>query len=218
MNNRVLSVGVQHYKLCDLTDDDMDRLETSNYTTQFTIGSLEVQLPWEGQVQAQIKQKLKHHAGELRSWPTSHHDTWRRMRIGAHHQPTSATVGHGFTGTWIGATIAERVAASGAHWDSAWDPIFSAQHQLGKEDGCEPNLDNAISTLAVWDKDGQHICLRAQHGVTLAEVFDEFGTHENYRTLLDEWLKGSLLIRRKPPRGLRGSGSGRKYATWRPDR
>ena len=55
--------------------------------------------------------------------------------------------------------------------------------------------------------DGQRIRLRDQCGVTLADVFEHFGPTQTYGTLHDEWMKGKLLLRARPTRGARGSGS-----------
>jgi len=92
--------------------------------------------------------------------------------------------------------MADRMAASGAQRD----PIFSRDWLFagsGLSRGW-PDLDNAISTLAVWDTHEEHVCLREQHGVTLAELFSEFGSTQTYRTIYEEWQKGKLLFRAKP--------------------
>ena len=152
---------------------------------------------------------MKFYVGEVRSWPTSHQDRWRGMdalSTDLAYWTTVTTLGHSFRATKVAATVNERQAAGGA----SHDPTFSAPHQLWRAEGCDPDLDNAISTLAVWDKDKTHICVREHHGVTISEVFEYFCETLDYRTLLDEWLKGTILIRGKPPRGTNGGRTRRQ--------
>jgi len=193
--------GVNGYKLCEMTEEDMDRPFTCNYSQNMKVGPHQLSASWDSRVQLQLKGKMAQHAGEVRSWPTSRPDTWRLMRVANDHL-SYITVGFFFRGTEIETTIEKRMAASGAQRD----PIFSSSHELGKADNCWPDLENAISTLAVWDTREENVCLREQYGVTLAELFSEFGSTQTYRTLLEEWQKGKLLVRAKPIRGARGSG------------
>ena len=225
VNNRIRAIGVSiltAYPLCDLEENDLNRPTTNNWSASIQLSTGVFQLPREGLIQAQIKSTMKLHAGEVRSWPARARDVWRYLEpyshcdyntcgprcIGKTCGPTVTTVGGDSPSTKIAPTTWDRIFA--ARWVEA-DPVFSAQDQLVKEGGCQPNLENAISRLAVWDEDGHRICVREQYGVTLAEVFDRFGDTQTYRTLLDEWSSGMLLIHAKPPRG---TSAGKRRHVW----
>ena len=60
---------------------------------------------------------------------------------------------------------------------------------------CHPSLDDAVSTMVVWDKDWQNLCIREVHAVTLAEVFDSLGDHYNCTDLYHMWAAGRLVMR-----------------------
>jgi hypothetical protein len=165
----------------------------------------------EARAHMQINDFMKIHQGEVRSWPTSRHDKWRVMRFGPHCvELRTITAGQFCRSTKIDITIQERMIAYGAKKDL----IFSSPRQLGRAIDCEPDVNNAISTLAVWDLDDEQVCLREHWGVTLAEVFDELGsTHtlwQTYLPLYNEWLKGKLLIRARPQLGTSTGGKGKR--------
>jgi len=207
--------GTNGYKLCEMTELDMDRPNTCNYSQKTKLGAHQLKASWESRVQLQLKGKMTQYAGEVRSWPTSRPDKWRLMSVADDHL-RSTRVGQFFRGTLIGATIQERVAERVAAGGAQQDPIFSNPLEPGwmAYNNCWPDLDNAISTLAVWDTRQEKInfgtrtvCLREQYGVTLAELFSEFGSTQTYRTIYEEWQKGKLLVRAKPTRGVRGGGT-----------
>ena len=87
--------------------------------------------------------------------------------------------------------------------------------------GCDPDLTNAISTVAVYDvKLPDSICWRDVKGVTLSEVFYFYEDDFSYKTLYDIWLQGALLIRCRDKRGSSGGrrGSGSTSSQWRSSR
>ena len=217
VDNRVRTMGSK-YKLCDLEENDITRPRTSNWSDKVqTGGGAVLQFGLDGRIHSQIQATLKCHAGEVRSWPTSALDAWHCLEpynhcnnttcgprcVGDTCGPAPSTVGGDNNSTKIGATEWDRWTEPGPGWIQSDTTVFSDEDQMVRKGGCKPNLENAISRLAVWDEDGHRICVREQYGVTLAEVFDRFGDTQTYRTLLDEWSKGMLLIQRKGNRGTR---------------
>lgn len=158
-----------------------------------------------------IVRVMKHHHGEVRSWPTRSLDTWRHILFELYYNSQIAeAVGQSYQATDIHTTITARLSAadSGCAVD-----YFSADHL--KIDGCEPDLNQGISTLAVYDQHPGRICVRQNFGVTLPEVFHHFGATQNYATLLHEWSRGRVLMRARPTRGGRGGPSSKANSSKR---
>ena len=59
---------------------------------------------------------------------------------------------------------------------------------------CNPNLNNAISTVEVLDHDGQGVCMRSVTGVSLGELFEKKGTEYTFGELYNKWLRGRIVM------------------------
>ena len=63
---------------------------------------------------------------------------------------------------------------------------------------CKPNINCAISRIAVMDENGKDLCLRADQVVSLAEVFLHFGHEAGYKELYAGWMNtGKVAIARR---------------------
>ena len=89
------------------------------------------------------------------------------------------------------------------HEEGDWwgDPVFSWDNSRSV-DGCDPDLDNAISTFIVRDKSSARFfddgwCVRDGQGITLAELLFQFMDTHTYEQLYFSWLSCKLLIRRR---------------------
>ena len=212
----VLSTNIRHeYPLFQMTDMDIDRSKFplgeghGRRSVLRTCDGKSVLLPCVWQVQKQIQATVTEHKGEVRSWPTNRHDAWRPVQsvyAGVTiTPPTPKEMGHNFEQTMIEPSVFERCAVRGV----SYDPMFTSRLRCVHERGCHPDLDRAISTLAVWDNNDQTMCVRQHWGVTLAEAFDRLGSRVKYRTLYDEWLKGKLLFRASRERSIAQRSDGR---------
>ena len=74
------------------------------------------------------------------------------------------------------------------------DPVFTSTHTAHH---CKPDLDNAISTFIVHDKE-DGLCVRSGPGIMLAQLFEILGDSHPYAELYGAWCSGKLLVRRRP--------------------
>jgi hypothetical protein len=165
---------------------------------------------------------MKHHYAEVRSWPTGCPDKWRVVKcpnldcqdrvedfLGGKARATCVPkTRYDRLHTWNGGVVARglRDCKDGIFSDEnpkVWVYCDALVPTAGPwAERCAPDLDQAISTLAVWSNGtGSAVCLRKQYGVTLSEVFERFGSCQTYKTLYDEWMKGKLLSRSRLARG-----------------
>ena len=190
-----VQAGCHEYPLFQMTYNDMHRSRfplCEGHGRQSVLRTC--YMPWIWQVRQQIQATLTEHQGEVRSWPTNRRDAWRPVEseyAGATMKLTTKELGHNFKQTMIEPSVFQRCAARGV----GYDPIFTSRFRCVHERGCHPDLDRAISTLVVWDTNGQTMCIRQHSGLTLAEAFEALGSKVKYRTLYLEWLKGKLLFR-----------------------
>ena len=137
---------------------------------------------------SQVDGKVIQHCGEVRTWQTQP-DHWVRLDPDSEFHSWEKLGGDHYQ-TAVGKTRKERTAACGAG-NSFADTVFSHAHVC---DGCSPDFDNAISTLAVYDAhDPTKICIRMVRGITLAEVFSHYLEDIKYEYLMACWLEGKRL-------------------------
>ena len=135
----------------------------------------------------QVFIKLIEHCGEVRTWQVGP-DRWIRLndetlagwkQLGGDHEQTSVEKTREL----------RRAAARRDHEPQVFSETCEAI-------GCVPDLDNAISTLAVYDAvDPTKICIRQVRGITLADVFCHYVDDAPYEYLMTFWLEGKLLVR-----------------------
>ena len=169
---------------------------------------------------AEIEGMLKLHSGEFRSWAGSHGtDLWiacddvtqtALFRCSRHPQLF----------VWT------RIRFREMEWRDSGDPppfkdCFNSEfkvldsvdegsvlsekekQRLGFHDvrratkKCKPNINSAISRIAVMDENGKDLCLRANQVVSLAEVFLHFGHESGYKELYARWMTGNVAIARR---------------------
>ena len=95
-------------------------------------------------------------------------------------------------------------AASGA------GVFFPAQFHAN---GCTPDFDNPISTIAVWDKERVgRVCVRNVEAATLAEVFDYYKDDFEFTHLYEVWKDGNVVHHKKHARG---KSAGWKCKAWK---
>jgi hypothetical protein len=132
---------------------------------------------------------LGYHQGEARAWQTEP-ECWRRLSVPASREE-------------LGGSHQQLKAASGAD-----DEVIFPREYVSA--GCDPDLTNAISTVAVYDvKFRDSICWRDVKGFTLSEVFCFYADDFSYKTLYDIWRQGALIIRCREKRGTKAGGSSR---------
>ena len=147
----------------------------------------------------QISGLLIKHCNEVRTW-TLGPDHWVAQRPRESFYETRAYYGALLEQTWIAPTIEERRQSGRAD-------VFSEHYTT---DGiCHPDLDNAISTIAVWDMDGSGVCTRSVPGITLAAVFNHYKDERGFDQIYKAWREGRVLQRAMKTRGT-ASGKLRK--------
>ena len=73
----------------------------------------------------------------------------------------------------------------------ALEDVFDHKYDSGD---CSPDFNNALSTVAVWDKNGRELCMRCAIGASLGEIFWELGHTSSYSELYNRFKQGRILI------------------------
>ena len=142
------SASEANWKLGVMTEDDLDRPNTCSWQSGWEWKCHVVRRSWEDRVYEQIKGKLRYHAGEVRTWPPCVEDTW--VPAGSNdvveflRDPSSPT----------------QTSCPANAKQNLYERIFSRRDAFYAR-SCNPDLENAISTLAVWDKNKAQVCVRA---------------------------------------------------------
>ena len=146
-----------------------------------------------------IKMKIRIHSGEVRTWPSAQTEMWCAAESRIREALLRTRSGQTSTGRTSAARkgdceIHDKLAdIAGSQWRPPTD-IFSSMYACH---GCSPDLENAISTLAVRDCDGKGVCVREVSCITLGELFAKYGETRTYAELYAEWMKGCIVIKRR---------------------
>ena len=187
----------------------LTRPTTSNWSrsSQLPSGGV-LNLGPKAMAMAQIMSKVKVHYGEVRAWPPGTGDYWYPLDV---HCKMDGNVKAIETACGVcNAMVA--VKARKEHrqqydWDDdivgdsrGDDPVFDSAQEL--IDDCKPDLNHAITTLIVRDRDfvqdlGHRWCVRDGQGITLAELLLQFKDSHTYEQLYFSWLSCKLLMRRR---------------------
>ena len=186
--------GECRWKLLQVEDHECDRPNTSNWTKSWTSGRIDFQMGHEALVSENITGKMKSHAGEVRVWPGENIDTWipakrhapalmELLNSSAHH-PQMAVQS---TQRERALERCKKVGGSDGVAMDCFSPVFESRD-------CTPNLESALSTVAVFDRNGQDVCMRQVRGVTLGEVFSALGERHTYTELYKKFISGRVII------------------------
>jgi len=69
-----------------------------------------------------------------------------------------------------------------------------SKHVLRTNERCKPDINNALSTLAVMDEKGKDVYVRADRAVSLPEVLVTFGGKACFTQLYRIWLNGNIVV------------------------
>ena len=135
---------------------------------------------------------LKNHEGEFRVWPAEDADRWaecpsmvQRLLLSTANNPRSR----------VQMTSAQRYLEwHGSQGCEHFKDCFSEPPHILTEGHCEPNINDAVSTLAVFQTPGTLLCLRANTVVSLAEVLSTYGNCKCYEDLYSMWKNGRRVI------------------------
>ena len=188
-----------------MQEQAITRRNTSSWhretVTGIQAGQLRLQSasPSEEVMIAQVKGLINgKHAAEARTWSLEP-EVWKPLCSTLN--PTDIQLG---SSNYATRTHKLKAARGALGWLGEWvDDVAFSQHY--KAVGCIPDFDNAISTLAVRDKnDPAVVCLRSVRCITLAEVFQRFSYDCEYETMLHAWMEGKVVCAAKPSRGAKG--------------
>ena len=148
-----------------------------------------------------IKHKMRFHNGEVRTWPTWQTERWAPaapriaeplVRGAAWEQTRAPSDSAARYQECASGDVSADIPDDG----SMWRPNDTFSNKCLAE-GCAPDFENAISTLAVRDRGGQGVCIRKVSCITLGEVFYYHGEEHTYEELYWQWVKGCIVIKRR---------------------
>lgn len=168
----------------------------------------------------EVRQLIVKHQGEVRQWPPMGSEKWFRVKSWKTKRLLATSKQEKTSGQMFALPCREeRVKYMAQHAPHHPSPdLWGLQVDFFKDPpdqvhACSPNFDNAISTVAVYDKSSEtDMCLRSCWGITLAEYFVLFGKLETWQALYHQWCTGHVIVWAKAQRGQKG-GKARRRST-----